>query len=255
MRQVEPPDLATPSKTSLASHMSDKMAVGIKALGVAVPAAGSGTRMGGVRKPFLTLLGEPVLLHSLRPFLDHPMVRAIAIALGEEDFLDPPDWLKGLDHRVVRVRGGASRGQSVMAALQALPDTVDVVAVHDAARPLLTGEIIDRCLAAVGANRGAVAGWPAVDTLKMVDGEQKILDTLPRARVWHAQTPQVFPKDLIVAAYKAAEEAGIVDTDDAALVERVGGEVLMVEGSPSNLKITRKEDLPLAEFLLGETGR
>jgi len=229
------------------------MAVGIKALGVAIPAAGSGTRMGGVRKPFLTLLGEPVLLHSLRPFLDHPMVRAVAIALGEEDFLAPPEWLKALDSRVMRVRGGASRGESVMAALQALPDTVDAVAVHDAARPLLTREIIDRCLAAVGANRGAVAGWPAVDTLKMVDEEEMILDTLPRSSVWHAQTPQVFPRDLIVAAYEAAEEAGIADTDDAALVERVGGEVVMVEGSPSNLKVTRREDLPLAEFLLKST--
>ncbi len=237
----------------MASNMSDKMAVGIKALGVAIPAAGSGTRMGGVRKPFLTLLGEPVLLHSLRPFLDHPKVRAVAIALGEDDFLDTPEWLKALDSRVIRVRGGVSRGESVMAALQALPDTVDAVAVHDAARPLLTREIIDRCLAAVGANRGAVAGWPAVDTLKIVDGDAMILDTLPRSSVWHAQTPQVFPRDLIVAAYEAAEEAGIADTDDAALVERVGGEVVMVEGSPSNLKITRREDLPLAEFLLRNT--
>lgn len=238
----------------MASNTSDNMAAGIKALGVVVPAAGSGTRMGGVRKPFLTLLGEPVLLHALRPFLDHPKVRAVAVALGEEDFLDPPDWLKVLDSRIVLVRGGASRGDSVIAALRALPDTVDAVAVHDAARPLLTREIIDRCLAAVGANRGAVAGWPAVDTLKMVDGNDRILDTLPRASVWHAQTPQVFPTELIVAAYEAAEEAGITDTDDAALVERVGGEVVMVEGSPANLKVTRREDLPLAEFLLRGAG-
>jgi 2-C-methyl-D-erythritol 4-phosphate cytidylyltransferase len=208
--------------------------------------------MGGVRKPFLTLQGDPVLLHSLRPFLNHPKVRAVAIALGEEDFLAPPKWLKNLDPRVVLVRGGASRGESVLAALTALPDEVDVVAVHDAARPLLNGEIIDRCLAAVGENRGAVAGWPAVDTLKKVGEGGRILGTLPRASVWHAQTPQVFPKDLIVSAYGSAAEAGIADTDDAALVERIGGEVVMVEGSPSNLKVTRREDIPLAEFYLGK---
>ena len=238
----------------MASNWSETMAEGIKALGVAIPAAGSGTRMGGVRKPFLSLLGEPVLLHAVRPFLGHPKVQSVAIALGEEDFLDPPAWLKDLDPRILPVRGGASRGESVMAALRALPPTVDTVAVHDAARPLVTGEILHRCLDAVGANRGAVAGWPAVDTLKRVDGSRRILDTVPRAGVWHAQTPQVFPRDLIMAAYESAFEAGIADTDDAALVERVGGEVIMVEGSPTNLKITRKEDLPLAEFFLRSVG-
>lgn len=251
---MEPPDPAIPSRNQLAANMSEIMAVGIQALGVAIPAAGSGTRMGGVRKPFLTLLGEPVLLHSLRPFLAHPKVQAVAIALGEEDFLNPPDWLTVLDSRVVLVKGGASRGESVLAALNALPQTIDVVAVHDAARPLLTGDMIDRCLAAIEVNRGAVAGWPAVDTLKKVDASDRILNTLPRASVWHAQTPQVFPRDLILAAYEAAGKAGIAETDDAALVERVGGEVVMVEGSSSNLKITRRSDLPLAEFFLRGAG-
>jgi 2-C-methyl-D-erythritol 4-phosphate cytidylyltransferase len=233
--------------------MSEHPPFGIEALGVAIPAAGTGTRMGGVRKPFLTLLEEPVLLHSIRPFLAHPKVTAVVIALGEEDCEDPPTWLKTLDPRVILVRGGATRGDSVRAALEALPAGVDAVAVHDAARPLLSVEVIHRCLAAVGRERGAVAGWPAVDTLKSVDRHGRIQATLPRAAVWHAQTPQVFPRDLILAAYEAAREAGVADTDDAALVERIGGEVVMVEGSPANLKITRRDDLPLAEFLLGRS--
>jgi 2-C-methyl-D-erythritol 4-phosphate cytidylyltransferase len=89
-----------------------------------------------------------------------------------------------------------------------------------------------------------------VDTLKHVDEAKMVRATIPRAEVWHAQTPQVFPRGLILKAYQEAMQAGITDTDDAALVERVGGEVVMVEGSASNLKVTRPEDVPLAEFLL-----
>jgi 2-C-methyl-D-erythritol 4-phosphate cytidylyltransferase len=149
------------------------------------------------------------------------------------------------------VRGGETRGDSVRAALSALPEQIAVVAVHDAARPLVTGEIIDRCLAGVGPGRGAVAGWPAVDTLKEVAWGGRIVGTPNRDRIWHAQTPQVFPIDLLRRAYEDAAQNGVTDTDDSALVERIGGEVVMVSGSPFNLKVTRPEDLPLAELLLG----
>ncbi|MFH1762917.1 MAG: 2-C-methyl-D-erythritol 4-phosphate cytidylyltransferase [Gemmatimonadota bacterium] len=219
-------------------------------LGVAIPAAGTGTRMGGVRKPFVELCGEPLLLHSLRPFLEHPQVHAVAIALGEEDFLDPPEWLGELGSRVLLVRGGASRGESVWAALQALPSWVELVAVHDAARPLVTRSIIDRCLREVRGTRGAVAGWPAVDTLKRVGEGERVAETLPRDEVWHAQTPQIFPREMIFRAYEEAALTGVSNTDDSALVERAGGEVVMVRGSPFNLKVTRSEDLALAEYFL-----
>jgi 2-C-methyl-D-erythritol 4-phosphate cytidylyltransferase len=138
--------------------------------------------------------------------------------------------------------------------LRELPHDVTVIAVHDAARPLVTRSIIDRCLAEIREGRGAVAGWPAVDTLKEVDEQGRILATPDRERFWHAQTPQVFPSRLLLDAYEHALDAGIRDTDDAALVEAIGGEVVMVQGSARNLKVTRPEDLPLAEFLaeLGE---
>jgi len=207
--------------------------------------------MGGVKKPLLPLAGDPLLLHTLRPFLAHPSVRSIAVALSRVEALDPPSWIGSLGEKVLVVEGGETRGDSVWAAIQALPDEVDVIAVHDAARPLVTGEILDRCLEALGPSRGAVAGWPAVDTLKQVDDDTSVTATLPRATVWHAQTPQVFPREVLVDAYRAAMDEGAVDTDDSALVERIGGEVVMVPGSPWNLKITRPEDLPLAEFLLG----
>jgi 2-C-methyl-D-erythritol 4-phosphate cytidylyltransferase len=219
-------------------------------VGVAIPAAGMGVRMGGARKAFMDLCGEPLLLHSIRPFLEHPLVRAVAIALGEEESLDPPRWLGELDSRIILVRGGSNRGESVWAALRALPGWVELVAVHDAARPLVTGSIIDRCIQGAGGTRGAVAGWPAVDTLKHVGKGERIRATLPREEVWHAQTPQVFPREMIVGAYRKAVEAGISDTDDSALVERLGGEVVMVRGSPYNLKVTRPEDLALAELIL-----
>jgi 2-C-methyl-D-erythritol 4-phosphate cytidylyltransferase len=210
--------------------------------------------MGGIRKPFLELGGNSVLRLSLSPFLEHPQVAAVTVALGTEDLEDPPDWLCELDPRIRLVAGGTTRSDSVRRALAALPENLDLVAIHDGARPLVTREIIDRCLAAVGPNRGAVAGWPAVDTLKEVNSEESILGTLDRARIWHAHTPQVFPFQLALDAYRAALEDGVTDTDDSALVERIGGEVVMVHGSPFNLKITRPEDLALAELILREGG-
>jgi 2-C-methyl-D-erythritol 4-phosphate cytidylyltransferase len=206
--------------------------------------------MGGLRKPFLELLGQPILLHSLRPFLAHSQVVSVAVALAPEELEDPPDWLEGIDPRVRLVRGGASRSESVWSALQALPESLDIIAVHDAARPLVTRDILDRCLDAVGEESGAVAGWPAVDTVKQVGEGDQVLSTLPRTQVWHAQTPQVFPRDLLLRAYREAMTVGISDTDDAAMVERIGGRVQMVLGSPSNLKVTRPGDLHLAEHFL-----
>jgi 2-C-methyl-D-erythritol 4-phosphate cytidylyltransferase len=203
--------------------------------------------MGGRRKPFLELRGEPVLLHALRPFLAHPAVAAVRVALSPEDAADPPGWLRELDARVGVVRGGATRTHSVRAALDALDD-VDIVLVHDAARPLVTTEIIERCIGAARGGQGAVAGWPASDTLKQVDDERRVIATPDRSRIWHAQTPQAFPAELLRRAYAGWD--GREATDDAALVERVGGRVVMVEGAATNLKVTRPEDVPVAEALL-----
>jgi 2-C-methyl-D-erythritol 4-phosphate cytidylyltransferase len=218
-------------------------------VGVVIPAAGFGERMGGVKKPWLTLLGEPLLLHTLRPFLAHPDVTAVRIALGADDAADPPAWLRARDPRIACVAGGQTRTASVRAALAALPE-VDVVLVHDAARPLVTRAILDRCIAAVagGGAVGAVAGWPASDTLKQVDDDGRVVGTPDRRRIWHAQTPQAFPRALLERAYAAWD--GTDASDDAALVERAGGTVVMVEGSPTNLKVTRPEDVAVAEALL-----
>jgi 2-C-methyl-D-erythritol 4-phosphate cytidylyltransferase len=217
-------------------------------VGVAIPAAGEGRRMGGRRKPWLELLGEPVLLHTLRPFLAHPSVVSIRVALSPEDAAAAPAWLTDLDPRVGIVAGGATRAASVKCALDALPPDVDVVLVHDAARPLVGLDVLDRCIDAAARGEAVVAGWPASDTLKQVDDDRHVVATPDRTRLWHAQTPQAFPIQMLRDAYGRWD--GRDATDDATLVERAGGRVRMVEGSATNLKVTRPEDVAVAEALL-----
>lgn len=232
-------------------------------IGVAIPAAGMGRRMGGARKPFLELRGHPILRWALTPFLNHPDVRAIRIAVAEEEVENPPEWLLRLDDRVEVVQGGATRTESVARAIDALPDSVELIAVHDAARPLASYELLERCVEAAKSGVGAVAGRPATDTLKRTKGAS-VCGTLDRATVWRAQTPQVFPAEMIREAYRRALDGTLPDaspefasapTDDASLVERMGGSVVMIESHEPNLKVTHPDDLPLAEFLLDTTHR
>ncbi|MEK9501078.1 2-C-methyl-D-erythritol 4-phosphate cytidylyltransferase [Gaopeijia maritima] len=224
---------------------------GARRVGVAVPAAGFGRRMGGRRKAWLTLGGEPILARTLRAFLERPDVVAVAVALAADDAADPPDWLIALDPRVGVVAGGDSRAASVARAVAMLPAELDVILVHDAARPLVPPEVVQRVLDAVEGSTGAVAGLPAVDTFKRVDERDRIVDTPPRDGLWHAQTPQGFPAPLLRAALEAlAAEPGGAErlTDDAMVVAAAGGTVRMVLGAARNLKVTRPGDLPLAEW-------
>ena len=216
-------------------------------VGVVIPAAGSGERMGGRRKPWLLLAGEPLLLHALRPFLARPDVVGVAVALSVPDLAEPPPWLSALDPRLLVVAGGTTRTASVRAGLAALPADLDLLVVHDAARPLLSRELLDRCLEAARRGQGAVAGRRIVDTVKEVDRAGKVVGTPDRSRLWRAETPQAFPASVLRAAYAQEDEEA---TDDSALVERAGGTVVMVEGSADNLKVTTPDDLLLAERLL-----
>ncbi len=218
-------------------------------VGVAVPAAGQGSRMGGRKKPFLTLAGEPLLVHALRPFLSLPEVTDVVVAVSPEDLEAARGWVPGLDPRVRVVAGGETRSDSVANAVEALPDGVEVILVHDAARPLTTVGTVERCIQVASRGEGAVAGWPATDTLKEVDGDHRILRTPDRSRIWHAQTPQGFPAAVLRGALGDPDLRARA-TDDASLVEAVGVPVRMVEGSPENLKVTRPQDLPVAELLL-----
>jgi 2-C-methyl-D-erythritol 4-phosphate cytidylyltransferase len=213
-----------------------------------VPAGGSGSRMGGaVPKQYLDLDGEPILLRAIRPLLAHPDVGLVVLALPTADAEAPPF---DLPDGVRVVAGGADRGDSVRRALDAVPADAEIVLIHDGARPLLTGAVVDRVLAAVTDDAGAIAALPVTDTLKRADGEGRITGTVDRQGLWRAQTPQAFPRGLIVDAYRRAEEDGVSATDDAALVERFGGRVVVVPGDPANVKVTRPADLELARVLL-----
>ncbi len=212
-----------------------------------IPAGGAGLRMAGdVRKQYLALEGKAILLHALRPFLEHPSVEWVVVALPSEDLRDPPVVFPG---GVILVEGGEERGDSVRRGLEAVPAEADVVAIHDAARPLLTGAVLDRTLRVAADGVGAIAAVPVADTLKRVD-HGVVVETVDRRSLWRAQTPQAFPRAMIMDAYRRAEADGVRGTDDAALVERYGGRIEVVEGDVRNLKVTRPADLELARRLL-----
>ena len=217
---------------------------------VIVPAAGLGSRMGGVRKPTIELGGQSLLDWSLAPFLQRADVVEVVVAVSPEangDTNAVPE-----DPRVVTATGGNSRFESVARGLAALSSDADVVAVHDAARPFPPPEAIDRCIELAGQGVGAVAGVPATDTVKEVDAEGVVLHTPDRSRLWYAHTPQVFPRALLEAAVRTCREAGFEPTDDAGAVEFAGGTVRMVQGSPRNLKVTFPPDVVVARALVRE---
>lgn len=213
---------------------------------VLVPAAGAGVRMGGVRKPWLRLGGRSVLEWALTPFLAREDVTEVVVAVGPgAPNADSPD------PRVRFVEGGATRFASVGAAFDASESGAELVAVHDGARPFPPPEAVDGCIRTAAQGVVAVAGIPAVDTVKRAAERGRVLDTPDRNALWYAQTPQVFPRDVFDRALARCRAVGASPTDDAAMAEFAGlGEVRMVTASPCNLKVTRPEDLVAAEAYL-----
>lgn len=214
-----------------------------------VPAAGSGERMGGVRKPWIELAGRPVLEWALAPFLARDDVVEVVVATADGAL---PKGASSGDRRVRGVRGGASRFESVARAFEAARREADVVAVHDGARPFPSGGAVDACIDAAAAGAVAVAGIPAVDTIKRTDHHGRVVETPPRERLWHAQTPQVFPREVFAQALaRRRVQAGAPPTDDAAMVEALGDvEVRMVRASPCNLKVTSPNDVLVANLYI-----
>ncbi len=223
---------------------------------VIIPAAGLGTRMGrDSRKQFLELDGSPILVHTLRKFLQCPSVKEIVLAVRSEDL----DWAKELvasvkPAKTVRfVEGGDTRQESVQNALDSLAADVDLVAVHDAVRPFIQPETIEKVIAEAAETGAAIVGIVPVDTVKQMHKMDKIKSTLPREHLVLAQTPQVFKLDLLRDAFAAAEADNFTGTDEASLVERLERvDVTVVQGSDRNIKITKPTDLDLAELFLKE---
>ena len=219
-----------------------------------VAAAGHGARVGGTPKQFRELAGVPVLLRALRPFTSHADVACTVVALPADAAGVPPEWLGALvGHRLRVVSGGRERGDSVRAALAALPAECTLVLVHDAARPLVSTDTIDAVIAVARKGGGAVAAVPLSDTLKAATDSRApftVERTIPRTGLWRAQTPQGFPRALLERAVEAAQADGVQGTDDAELVERIGGTVQVVPDVATNLKLTTEDDFALAEALL-----
>jgi 2-C-methyl-D-erythritol 4-phosphate cytidylyltransferase len=222
-------------------------------IGVVIAAAGRGARLGSPRpKALVRLGGETLLSRSLRAFLAHPMVGAVVIAVADPAAL--ASALGPLDARVRLVAGGAERQDSVRAALAALPE-VEVVLVHDAARPLVDAALITAVAEAAARHGAAIPCIPVPDTIKRIGSSGLVEETVPRQTLALAQTPQGFRLEILRKAHAEAARLGFQGTDDAALVERLGLPVAAVHGDPRNIKITTPGDLRLAEAILAASGK
>ena len=219
-----------------------------------VVAAGKGTRLGGNRpKQFLELDGIPVIIHTLRQFERCREINEVVIVLPAESADTFLSFAKefGLEKPTQAVAGGATRAQSVQRGLAAIAEA-EVVAVHDGVRPFVTPEEIGQVVASARATGAAVLVASVADTIKEIQGG-RVLRTLPRSGLRRALTPQCFRFDILKRAYQQltqVEAEGFEVTDDCLLVERLGVEIVAVEGSARNIKITQEEDLVLAEAIL-----
>lgn len=220
-----------------------------------IPAAGSGSRLGGqIPKQFLELGGAPILAHTISRFIECDDISAIAVALPADRLDEFRARNRGA--RIVKpiyyVNGGAERSDSILNALEAVAELQpEIVAVHDAVRPFVTPAQISAVIAKAKEVGAAILALPATDTIKEVEAGL-IQRTIDRRRIWRAQTPQAFRYELLMRANLEARAAGLpsaLTTDDSLLIERLGAPVAVVEGSPNNIKITTPEDLILAETL------
>lgn len=217
--------------------------------GAVLVAAGSGMRAGGM-KQFELLAGKPLFIWALEALVACSRVDRLAVAVPEgHESSAAALWSRsGCDKDVRFLAGGQRRQDSVRGALEAL-NGCEWVVVHDAARPMITVELIEQTLAAARACGAASVGTPVTDALKRIDSERVVVETVSRESLWAVQTPQAFRMDLLRRAHAAITEDV---PDDAAMVERIGGRVALLEGPTSNIKLTTRQDFALAEAMLGQ---
>ena len=227
---------------------------------VILPAAGRSSRFRDkhYKKPFAPLAGQAVWLHAAQRLLARDDVKQLLVVVAPED---REEFDRKFEANVVLLdieicQGGAERVDSIRNALGQIRTDIDLVAIHDAARPCLASKWIDRVFTAAAKHHAAILAIPVAATLKRVAGDpshptgNQVVETVARNNLWAAQTPQVFQRELLLEAYAALPPGETPPTDDAQLVERLGKPVMVVEGSPLNLKITTRDDLKLAEQIL-----
>lgn len=222
---------------------------------VIIPAAGQGKRMmAGVNKVFLELAGKPILLHTVAKFSSCPAVDRLIVVVSEEEIVFIKRLLRGIPNLkpVEVVAGGAERQYSVANGLKALNPETEYVIVHDAARPLISRETIEQVIETTKLKGAAIAAVPEKNTVKIVDEDNRVVNTPNRSTIWEVQTPQGFKRSIIEEAYKKAEQDNFLGTDDASLVERLGVPVTVVNSEYQNIKITTPEDLLIGEAFVRE---
>lgn len=202
------------------------------------------------RKQYLYLGGCPLVVHALRAFDDCPSVEQLLLILPRDDLAFGRDNLlagHAFRKKIRLVAGGETRQSSVFNGIRAIEKQDDIVVIHDGVRPFVRPEQIEACITHAARNGACILGVPVNDTLKRIDRDRLITATVPREKVWRAQTPQAFRYALIAAAHESARREGFTASDDALLLERLGEKVGMIHGSEYNIKITTPEDLALAE--------
>ncbi|MGH9375355.1 MAG: 2-C-methyl-D-erythritol 4-phosphate cytidylyltransferase [Terriglobia bacterium] len=217
-----------------------------------IPAAGSGTRMGGgTPKQFLSLEGAPVFLHTLRKFDAASSIDEVVLAVrqDEQERARQAVAAERFSKPVRLTSGGSARQETVARALASVTSPPEIVVVHDAVRPFVTVEMIDRAVEAARRDGAAIFGIPSVDTLKQVE-HGVIIGTIPRERIALAQTPQAFRYVLLREAFDRALADEFQGTDESSLVERMGAKVIILRGSDRNIKITKPSDLPVARLFI-----
>jgi len=236
--------------------LSDSIIVNNEKYIVIVPAAGVGKRMqASFPKQYLTLNNESILSRTITQLLSHRNISKVVLALSDEDDYFSKTTLFD-NPNVIRVSGGTERVDSVLSGLQIIDDS-DWVLVHDAARPCITHEDIDKLIfQCLKNNSGGILAAPVVDTMKLaIKGHtetNKVAETIDRNQLWHAFTPQMFKVNELKHAITQAQIKGIAITDEASAIESAGLPCLLVSGRRDNIKITRPEDLVLAEFYLAQ---
>jgi len=228
-----------------------------------IAAGGRGLRLGGaIPKQLLTVAGRPILERSVAAFLAHPQVREIIVALPSDLAADPPAYLTNTVKRLRIVVGGERRQDSVSQAFQAIDAQADLIVIHDAARPFATADLISRTIDAAARCGAALAALAATDTVKRTDvsavagagrAERFVSETLSRGEIFLAQTPQAFKREVLAAALVAGQN-GSEATDEAALAERAGYRVQIVDGDANNIKVTTAEDLTIADAIARNGG-
>ncbi len=216
-----------------------------------VVAAGRGRRFKSkTPKPLIRLGGKPIIIYSLRALSAHPSIKEIIVVANSLSIRRVTAAIKQYKINKVKavVLGGARRQDSVYNGLKAVPGQADLVLIHDGARPFIDAEILSSVIKAAGSCGAAIAGVPVKATIKKVSAESIVEKTIDREDLWEIQTPQVFKRDLILSAYRKFGD--VKATDDAMLVEKMGGKVNMVLGPAHNIKITTPEDLAIAEAIL-----